>query len=337
MATKKTEFDILEMLNQESLNQATQSRRTIHISKLIPHERNTYSMVEIPELADTIEDFGLMHEILVKPIGDGTFTIVSGERRYRAVKLLVEERGRTDLEEVDCGVLSGDEDPIITELKLHFANTSARELSEYDKLQAVESYRRLIAEAKEKGITIKGTIKALVAGQMGMGETQAGKYLSISNKADEEIKEALKKGEITVEKAYAETQEKDKDKKASTKKSKKTKGKAITKKKDAIKEIHNWTSSMATELKRQVKVVSIGEYEGAPGTYNTITVIQVEEGDLLEKMEVAISRDHIGDVLKLLGQHTDSYVLDGKKHYRFAVTRIFNNIFAVGETAATKG
>jgi len=62
----------------------------------------------IRELARSIELHSLLQNLVVRPsTDDGYFEIVSGERRYRALKLLREE-GRLQSLEVPCAVLGTD-------------------------------------------------------------------------------------------------------------------------------------------------------------------------------------------------------------------------------------
>jgi len=204
MAAKKPVFDIKSMLNTASLEQATQKRKRIHYKKLIPHEKNHYSLENIEELADAIENVGLLQEPIVKPFNDN-YIIISGHRRHLAITKLVEERGLTQFEDIPCTVLDKDEDDVLTSLKLHLTNTTIRNMTEYDKMIAISELRTLIQKAKEKGITIKGKMRDIISDSTKLGTTQVQKYMSIEDQATEDIKEALKKGDITLEEAYEST------------------------------------------------------------------------------------------------------------------------------------
>ena len=61
--------------------------------KNIRNERDT----DIQELADSIEQKGLINPIMVKPIGKGKYEVVAGHRRYEAVK-------RLGLPHIECNV-----------------------------------------------------------------------------------------------------------------------------------------------------------------------------------------------------------------------------------------
>ena len=220
MVKKNNLFDIKSMLNESSIKETTQKRKKINYQLLIPHEKNHYSLNDIEELADSIESVGLLQDCIVKPIDEGKYVIVAGHRRSLAIKMLVEERGLKQFVDVPCYITDRQEDDVITQLKLHMTNTTARDMTEYDKMQAVAETKRLIMEAKERGFEIKGKTREIVGDALNLGNTQVQKYLSIMEQAAPEVKEALKKGEITVQEAYDTTRPK---KEKTSKKGKPTK------------------------------------------------------------------------------------------------------------------
>lgn len=209
MAEKKAAFDIKSMLNTTSIQQATQNKKRINYKNLIPHEKNHYSLNNIEELADSIEDIGLQQELVVKPAEDGiNYTIIIGHRRHLAFTMLIEERLRTDLQDIPCVVLDKNEDELLSLLKLHLTNTTAREMTEHDKMIAISELKELIRDAKEKGLPIKGKVRDIIAESVNLGSTQVQKYLNINEQASKEVKDALKSGEITVQEAYDTTRPK---------------------------------------------------------------------------------------------------------------------------------
>jgi len=208
MAKDKPIFDIKSMLNTSSIEQATQRKRRIHYKNLFPHEENHYSLHYIDELADSIQDVGLLQDLVVKPAGAGIYKIIVGHRRHLAIKMLVEERGLAEYEEVVCDVINENEDELLTLLKLHLTNTTTREMTEHDKMMAVSELKDLIIAAKEKGIPIKGKVRDIIAETVNLGATQVQKYLNINEQATDDVKESLKKGEITVQEAYETTRPK---------------------------------------------------------------------------------------------------------------------------------
>lgn len=70
--------------------------RTIPIEKLLPNpDQPRREIGDLTELAGSIEQKGVLEPILVKPLKDGTFLIIAGERRWRAAT-------KAGLSEVPC-------------------------------------------------------------------------------------------------------------------------------------------------------------------------------------------------------------------------------------------
>lgn len=59
----------------------------LSLQVLVPYRgqaRTTIPEAELRELAESIKDIGVIQPLLVRPIGDGKFEIIAGERRFRA-------------------------------------------------------------------------------------------------------------------------------------------------------------------------------------------------------------------------------------------------------------
>lgn len=63
----------------------------IELDKIKPdpnQPRKQFNDAELLELSDSIQEYGLLQPIVVRANSDDTFTIISGERRFRASQLL---------------------------------------------------------------------------------------------------------------------------------------------------------------------------------------------------------------------------------------------------------
>ena len=64
---------------------------TVPITMIKPNPdqpRTSFKREELEELAASIESAGLLQPILVRPLNDGTFEIIAGERRWQACRLI---------------------------------------------------------------------------------------------------------------------------------------------------------------------------------------------------------------------------------------------------------
>ena len=66
------------------------SIQKINISQIIPNPsqpRKNFKDEDLRELSSSIKNQGLIQPIIIKPIKDGQYQIVAGERRWRACQL----------------------------------------------------------------------------------------------------------------------------------------------------------------------------------------------------------------------------------------------------------
>lgn len=90
----KSEPEVPEVKNEvEAVNTATEEVVKIPIDKIIPNRyqpRTVFDDEKIEELSRTIHTHGVIQPIVVRPCegGDGTYEIIAGERRYRAMRKL---------------------------------------------------------------------------------------------------------------------------------------------------------------------------------------------------------------------------------------------------------
>lgn len=114
------------MSTTQNITPAAESVQLIPLASIAPsfgNDRTTFDDTALAELAESIRTNGLAQPITVRPLADGTFQLVAGERRFRAHKLigapairaivkamtddqaaavmLVENTGRKDLDPID--------------------------------------------------------------------------------------------------------------------------------------------------------------------------------------------------------------------------------------------
>src|SRR5215472_305421 len=168
--------------------------QTVALSSLEPGRGNPRKARNgIEGLAASIRTDGLLQNLVVRPVkGKGKhYRIVSGERRYRALKLL-QERGELD----------GDF-AVPVEIR--------SSLSNYDSLRiaTVENLQRQNLTPLEEAVALtklihKGTTLDEVAAQTGLSETTIKRRLAL-NGLCEETRAALALGILTLSQAEAMT------------------------------------------------------------------------------------------------------------------------------------
>lgn len=167
---------------------------TVNLSQLVPSKlnpRKKFDAGSIEGLASSIKTDALLQNLVVSPLSGKRYQIISGERRYRALKLL-EKRG--ELPE-DFAV------PVEVRKKL----------SDDDRLRlaCVENLQRANLAPLEETAALtklihKGTILEEVSAQTGLSETTIRRRLAL-NSLCKEAKKALREGTISLAHAEALT------------------------------------------------------------------------------------------------------------------------------------
>lgn len=165
----------------------------IDIEKLIPSSNNFYGIREIEELAESIKESGLMHNLVVRKINDEDYEILSGERRYHALKSLSYKKVPCQVKELN------DADG---EILLIQANAKQRELTPTEKMKSIERLEQLYVLKKANGEEVpKGKTRDIIGKDIGLSGVQVGRYSKVSKKLIEPLKEKLDEGTITLTQA----------------------------------------------------------------------------------------------------------------------------------------
>ena len=198
-------FAITDMLMQSSLSSAPakeQPIRRISYYDLVPSEDNFYSMQELEELQTAIELAGhILSNLLVTPLPDGKYKILSGHRRHAAVGRLL-AAGKDEYEFLPCAVEElTDEDRDVREQVLLITANSQREKTAWDKLEEVRQMRDIARRTKqERGIA--GRVRDLVAQSLHISSSRIAKYDSILNNLIPSLMEEIKANRLSISTAY---------------------------------------------------------------------------------------------------------------------------------------
>lgn len=202
----KTGFSILNTLNQQSLQGAEHATsefvvEMIPLEEIEPNADNFYNTEDIETLAEDIKQNGLMHNVVVGKRGDnGRYTLISGERRYRAFTLLNAQcaEGYAAIP----AVVDSEQNPLLVKLKLISANATARVLSDYEKSEQAAQIEMIVKQLKKEGVELPGRAREIAAEALGVSPAQAGRLTKINHDLVPEAKEKFAAGDIGVTEAY---------------------------------------------------------------------------------------------------------------------------------------
>lgn len=181
--------------------------KDISIHKIYSNARNFYPQEGIEEKAGEILTVGLIENLAVMyaPSEEGEYKLISGERRWRALKLLV-ERGYTEYELVTCQVrnpANSHEEKI----ELIIANSS-RDKSVATLLREESELKEELRYMKENGMKIhgrdlsEGKLRDVIASMLHVSGTKIAQMETINNNLIPELKEEIEKDNIKFSTAY---------------------------------------------------------------------------------------------------------------------------------------
>lgn len=181
--------------------------RDISIKKMYSNDKNFYSMKDIEELADLILAVGLIENMAVTydPCERGEYRIISGEKRWRALNILL-ERGFAEFEVATCQILTPAEEHEET-VQVIVAN-SYRTKTIGDQLEEAKRLKASLQYMKEHGLTLQGKkldgkkIRDVVANIMKLSGTKIAQIDGINSNLLPEFVEQLKDGKLTFSAAY---------------------------------------------------------------------------------------------------------------------------------------
>lgn len=208
-------WNVMEQLNANAKKAAVGDNtpkahfrtQDVSINKMYSNDKNFYSVEDIEPLAQKILLVGLMEnlEVVRDPCDSGEYRIIAGERRWRALKMLV-EKGYTEFEKATCQIqtpASEDEET----LRLIIAN-DYRSKTVADILEEEDRLKKTLQRMKEKGLTImgidlnSGRLRDVIADFLKMPPTKVAQIESINKHLIPEFAEELKEGRLTFSAAY---------------------------------------------------------------------------------------------------------------------------------------
>ena len=222
--SKKKSFNLGSSQNSETstglaIRQMEASRTWkmdfIPLDKIEPSSMNeNYTQNKIESLANSIRRVGLLSNLVVKPTDNGKYRLISGERRYNAIKQLTEEEyARLFPSGIPAKIEDAQLSEVDEEIKLIEANANSRDDGSEDNEQLTAAERnarwikmkrweveRLTELYKLKGInyTAKQVIQE-VAGTLNITTRQVYTYQA-TNKLLPGLQEMMDKGILTLTK-----------------------------------------------------------------------------------------------------------------------------------------
>lgn len=210
----KMAWNAMDALNRNTQAAVTDERpkarfriRDISIKKMYSNDANFYSMQDVEQLAQKIYAVGLLENLTVvhDPCDRGEYRIIAGERRWRALNLLV-ERGYKEFEIASCQVKTPTEEH--EEMVQLIVANAYRNKTVKDILEEEQKLKETLQYMKKNKIPLQGyqldsgRLRDVISDILNLPATKIAQIESINKRLLPEFTEELKNGDLTFSAAY---------------------------------------------------------------------------------------------------------------------------------------
>lgn len=200
-------FNSKTSLNIDQANYSNWNVKNILLKQIYSNDKNFYEQEGIEEKAKEILSVGLINHLIVKyaPSPEGAYKLIDGERRWRALNLLVEQ-GHSKFESVTCRVMSPDNEH--EEMIMLITANSSRQKSVTTLIRETQMLKNELKYMKDNGLKLNGydlnsgRLRDIVASIMNTSKTKIAEYEAVGNNLIDEFKDILDKNNITFSAAY---------------------------------------------------------------------------------------------------------------------------------------
>lgn len=206
-------WSVMDALNKNSKAAAEDKpkarfrTRDISIRKMYSNDRNFYSMQDIDTLAQDIMVCGMIENLTVTyaPCEKGEYRIIAGERRWRALMMLV-EKGYSEFEIATCQIRDPEEEH--EEIVQIIMANAYRDKTVMDILEEEKQLKESLQYMKENGLTLNGykldsgRLRDVIAQIMNTTTTKVAQIESINKRLIPEFSQELREGRLTFSAAY---------------------------------------------------------------------------------------------------------------------------------------
>lgn len=207
-------WNAMDALNRNTQAAVTDERpkarfrvRDISIKKMYSNDANFYNMENVEQLAQKIYAVGLLENLTVvhDPCDRGEYRIIAGERRWRALNLLV-EHGYKEFEIASCQVKTPAEEH--EEMVQLIVANAYRNKTVKDILEEEQKLKETLQYMKKNKIPLQGyqldsgRLRDVISDMLNLPATKIAQIESINKRLLPEFTEELKNGDLTFSAAY---------------------------------------------------------------------------------------------------------------------------------------
>lgn len=172
----------------------TREIEMIPVRLIDANENNFFTVEDVQDLKESIEVNGILQPLNVVVAGS-RYRIIAGHRRFKAASEL-------GMEEVPAIVLP-EMSEAMEQLALIQTNTTTRELSYHEEMEAASRLKKILLQLKDEGVKLPGKLRDIMAEQLEISRTELARMSVIEKSLIPEGKQLLKEGKMSASAAYA--------------------------------------------------------------------------------------------------------------------------------------
>lgn len=191
--------DVSRMEKAKRMEEIYVEADQIHPAK----ENQGISITKIEELAQAIQDVGLLSPLIVRQREDGEYKLVAGERRYRAIKMNI-ENGKWekddpircflfDPEKIDLALSDEDKEEYVRLVE----NSNQRDKTDGDKLREIQKLKKIYEKLRREG-DFSGSTRDHLVEDTGLSPSTIAQYTKVENQGSDELIDAVLENRVGI-------------------------------------------------------------------------------------------------------------------------------------------
>lgn len=188
--------NMFENAKKKNENAEGEILREIPLGDIWQNPLNFYGIRDVEELAESIKLNGLIDPLVVYPMANGKFRLISGHRRWAALHTI-------NAETALCRVVEKPESDAAETLMLIQANSTGRVLTPLEIAMQAEKMTAALIQRRKEGVEFSGRTRDIVADALGISPTALARKKVIKDRlAVAGFRQAWERGKLPEAAAY---------------------------------------------------------------------------------------------------------------------------------------
>ncbi len=175
--------------------------RQIPLHEIDQNEKNFFEVEDVQDLMESIQVHGVLQPLVVVEAGEH-FRLLAGHRRLKALQQLHDADKKDPRWRVAPCVVLPPMSEAMEQMVLIQTNTTARQLSYVEKMEAAVRLKRILVKLKDEGVKLPGKLRDIQAEQLEISRTELARMEVIQKNLIPPFMDLLKKNTINASAAY---------------------------------------------------------------------------------------------------------------------------------------